>query len=94
MPEMDSIQRIGEQHLAELEAKYKRIKVVEYNGHTLIFRAPTRAEAKQHAAKLENPQSKTDADEQLAQATVIHVDGEEDQKAARQALKAFKASKA
>lgn len=70
--EADYARRLSDEHLANLERQYGRIKYVEYNGIPIVFRKPKRHECQQHALKLETPQEKVHADDQLAQLLVIH----------------------
>lgn len=71
MGESDHMSRITEEHLAELQKQHGRVKHVVYNGVDLVFRRPKRVECQQHAVKLDNPQEKAVADEQLAQLLVV-----------------------
>ena len=81
----DHLSKITDEYLADLERAHGRIKHVVYNGVDLVFRKPKRHECKDHAIKLENPQSKVDADEQLAQLLVVRC-GDAEGKEARQAF--------
>lgn len=67
----DHMGRIADEHLIELERAHGRIKHVVYNGVDLVFRKPKRTECHAHAAKLDNPQEKISADEQLAQLLIV-----------------------
>ena len=79
--EADHMQRISDDHLRELEAKYGKVRLVVYNGHELVFRKPKRVEIKQHRIKnqSEAPEERASADEFLAQVLIEHVDGVEGQ---------------
>jgi|SRR5215471_10222127 len=69
--------------LEELRAKYGKIGVVEYNGHQIVFRKPTRDQARDYRRKKESDAERTDALDQLAQATIVAFDGELDANRAR-----------
>lgn len=73
----DQTRRISEEQLAQLQAKYNRIRLVTYNGHELVMRAPDRMIIRHHSQMLENG-TKLDADEQLTQLMVVYCDGLED----------------
>ena len=63
---------ISEEQLADLQAKYSRIKHVVYNGTDLVFRAPSVAECDQHATQVENGGSeKVFADRLLSQILIV-----------------------
>jgi hypothetical protein len=62
---------LSEERLMALEAEHKKIKHVVYNGVDLVFRKPKRSECREHAAKLEDPAQKPDADDQLAQQIIV-----------------------
>lgn len=71
---------------AQLEvqrARYGKIGVVEFSGHQLVFRKPSRDNARDYRRKKDSEAEKTDAMDQLAQATIIAFDGEEDVNRAR-----------
>lgn len=89
--ETDHIQRIADSQLKELEEKYKRVKLVIYNGHELVFRKPLRTEIKQHRIKNggDSAEEKAAADEQLAQLTLVHLDGQEEPVQTRKAFLAL-----
>jgi hypothetical protein len=63
---------IADNVLDELRAKHRRIKVVEFNDLTVVFRAPTSAEYKMFRAKAHNPATVANAQEDLARVTVVH----------------------
>lgn len=74
---------IDEAKLDALRATHKRIKYVRYNGHDLVFRGPTRLEAKEYKRKAGDEQTKDDADEQLANALLVQFDDNTDMTKAR-----------
>lgn len=88
MADADHMQRIAEDHLESLRAKYGRIKHVVYNDVDLVFRKPSRPECKQHAAKLQSDDAtvKADADEQLAQILVVQVADKTEMRAVKEAF--------
>jgi len=72
-----------ERRLAALEAQHKKIAEVEWNGHRLVFRRPTREECRQYRVALEDPVSKADANEHILQQTIVAFDDETNATAAR-----------
>lgn len=75
------MERISDEHLAELERQHGRIKHVVYNGVDIVFRKPKKHECQLHAAALENPQQKPGADEELAKWLVVQVGAAKDREA-------------
>lgn len=69
--------------LEALRARYGKIGVVDYNGHQLVFRRPSRDQAREYRRKKENEAEKPDALDQLAQVIIVAFDGEEDVARAR-----------
>lgn len=63
---------LSDAELDALRATHGKIQAVRYNGNTLVFRKPTRAQVKAHAMALDNPQERPFADEQLARQTVVY----------------------
>ncbi len=77
MGEADHMQRITDEHLRELEKQHRKVAHVAYNGHDLVFRRPTRAEAAMYREQIDSQSSKAEraaADEHLAQVVVVQVD--------------------
>lgn len=70
MAEANVAPKLSEEQLNELQTKHKKIAVVEWNDHLLVFRRPTRDECHAYRVKLEHPDTKADANEQLCQATI------------------------
>lgn len=75
MSETDHLQRISEQQVSELAAKYGRVKHVTYQGVDIVFRKPSRAECRQYVMARDNPQEKASADEALANMICVHCNG-------------------
>lgn len=61
---------LPEEKIEELRAKHGRIKVIVFNGWTLVIRAPQRKEVQDHMLKANDPAQKPFADEQLLQLIV------------------------
>ena len=77
MGEADHMARITADHLAALEKQHRKVAHVQYNGHDLVFRRPTRAEAAYYREQIDSQSSKSEraaADEHLAQSVVVQVD--------------------
>lgn len=72
-----------EDRLEALQAKYGKIGVIEFNGHVLVFRKPSREHVREYRRKKDSEAEKMDAMDQLAQATIVALDGEEDVNRAR-----------
>jgi hypothetical protein len=77
------VAKLTEEQFAALETQHKKIAEVEWNGHTLVFRRPTREECRQYRVALEDPVSKADANEHLLQQTIVAFDDETNPTAAR-----------
>jgi hypothetical protein len=75
--------RLTEEQLEELRVRHTRIATIEWNGHELVFRKPSRDECRSYRVKLENVETKVDAAEQLCQQTIIAFDGDLNTVAAR-----------
>lgn len=60
-----------------------KVGVVDFDGHQLVFRRPTRDEVREYRRKKDSPSEKPDALDQLAQATIVAFDGEPDTVRAR-----------
>ncbi len=81
-----------ESRVAELTAKYGRVKHVVFNGTDLVFRKAKRAECQAHVQKgySEDASVKAAADDQLAQILIVYVGGAApDLKAAKEAFLAL-----
>ncbi len=74
---------MDETKLEALRVKYGKIGAVEFNGHTLVFRKPSREHVREYRRKKDNDAEKMDAMDQLAQATIVAFDDEEDVNRAR-----------
>lgn len=69
---------MDETKIEALRAKYGKVGVLAYSGHEIVFRRPSRTDAREYRRKLNEPLEKPDALEQLAQVMVVAFDGEED----------------
>lgn len=74
---------MNDEKIDGLRAKYGKIGVVEYNGHMLVFRKPTREHVREYRRKKDSESEKMDAMDQLAQVTIVAFDGEDDPNRAR-----------
>jgi hypothetical protein len=78
---------LTEEQIGELEARWKKIALVDWDGHQIVFARPTREQIRDYRRKQEvGAQEKADALEQLAQATIVAYDGVADQTKARVAF--------
>jgi hypothetical protein len=73
---------LNEEQLETLRARHVKIGVVEYSGHQIVFRRPSRDQVRDYRRK-QLTDEKVDALDQLAQATIVAFDGEEDVTRAR-----------
>jgi hypothetical protein len=80
---------LTEEQLEAARAKYGKIGVIEYGGHQLVFRRPTRENVRDYRRKMDSPSEKPDGLDQLAQVSMIAFDGEEDITRARVAFLGF-----
>lgn len=77
---------ITPEQIEQATTKHGRVKLVQYNGHEMLFRKPSRPECKDYARKMNDDATKNDADEQLALMLVVNFDGADDQLGARRGL--------
>lgn len=81
---MDEASRVlTEEQLEGLRQKYGKIGVVEYNGHQVVFRKPTRENCREYRRKIASTAEKGDGPEFLAQSSIAAFDGETDPNKAR-----------
>lgn len=73
----------------ELQRQYTKVGVVEWDGHRLAFRLPTRVEMREYRRKASSPQELPDRVDQLAQSTIVSFDGCGDILQARTLFNAF-----
>lgn len=75
---------MDEAKLEELRVRHGgKVGAVEFSGHTLIFRKPSRDLVREYRRKKDSDAEKMDALDQLAQATIVAFDAEEDPTRAR-----------
>jgi hypothetical protein len=74
---------MNDEKIEALRVKYGKVGAVDYNGHTLVFRKPTRENVRDYRRKKDDAIEKMDAMDQLAQATIVAFDDEEDPNRAR-----------
>jgi hypothetical protein len=74
---------LNDAQLDELKMKYGKIAAIDYNGHQIVFRRPTRDNCREYRRQRESQAEKHEALEHLAQVTLIAFDGEQDVNKAR-----------
>lgn len=79
----DAPQRLTEEQLAALQVTHKKIATIDWSAHVLVFRRPNRDECHGYRVKLEHPETKADANEQLLQQLIVAFDAEQDANKAR-----------
>lgn len=77
---------LDETKLDELQKQHSKIGVIEFSGHQIVFRKPTRFEAREYKRMMESEAEKPDAIDRLCQSTIIALDGETDPTRAREAF--------
>ena len=75
--------KLTDVELEQLTARYGKIGTRDWDGHQLVFRKATRAEVREYRRKQDSAVEKPDAMDQLAQATIVAFDGQQDPNAAR-----------
>lgn len=80
---MDEAKRLSEAQLEELQGKYGKIGCVEFSGHQIVFKKPTRDQCNNYRRMRESDAEKHMANELLAQAMIVAFDGETDANKAR-----------
>ena len=81
--------RLTEEQLEALRAANTKIAIVDWNGHQLVFRRPTRDECHAYRVAQESPHEKADANERLCQFTIVAFDTDANVTGARTAFLAF-----
>ena len=79
----EAAKKLTEAQLEELRVAHKKIGIVEWNDHVLVFRRPNRDECHAYRVKLEHPETKADANDQLCQATICAFDADTNVNSAR-----------
>jgi hypothetical protein len=74
---------LSEDQLEALRSQFTKIGVVDYNGHQIVFRRPTRDHCREYRRMRESPAEKHEATERLAQVALVAFDGETDVNRAR-----------
>jgi len=81
---------LEEQALVALDAKVEEARVkygkaggVRFNGHSIVFKKPTRDHVREYRRKLDTPSEKADAMDQIAQVTIVAFDDKDDPNVAR-----------
>ena len=81
--------KLNDEQLQALEVAHKKIAIVDWNGHQLVFRRPTRDECHAYRVAQESPHEKADANERLCQFTIVAFDTDANVTGARTAFLAF-----
>lgn len=74
---------LTEEQIEALRQKFGKVGVVDYNGHQIVFRKPTRDDCRDYRRMRESPSEKGDAIESLCQKSLCAFDGEQDVNRAR-----------
>lgn len=80
---------LDEQGIESLRLKHGAVGVVEYNGHQLLFRRPSREEAREWRRKEASAAEQPDAADYLSQLIMVAFDGDTDGLRARTAYGLF-----
>jgi hypothetical protein len=74
---------LTEAQIEALRVQCGRVGVVEYNGHQIVFRKPTRDHCREYRRMRESANERHEALEHLAQLTIVAYDGTTEPNAAR-----------
>ncbi len=74
---------LDEAALEALQKQYGKIGIVDFNGHRVVFKKPTRDQARNYRRMISEPAEKPDSMEFLAQATIVAFDDTAEPNAAR-----------
>ena len=74
---------LTEENLETLTLRHGKIGRVEFAGHEIVFRRPTRDDCREYRRMQASPAEKHDAIERLAQVTLVAFDGDLDVNRAR-----------
>jgi len=74
---------LNEENLDALRLKHGKIGIVDYDGHQVVFRRPTREDCREYRRMRESESERHEAMERLAQVTLCAFDGEQDVNKAR-----------
>jgi hypothetical protein len=80
---------LNEEQIEAFVTRYGKVGIVDWSGHQLVFRRPTRQDIREYRRKSDSIAEKEDALDQLAQVTMVAFDGEQEPAAARAAFLAF-----
>ncbi len=80
---------LDEAGIKALEKTHKKVGVIDWDGHQLVFRRPSRVDTREYNRKQDSPAEKPDALDQLAQVTLVAFDGETDPIRARTLFNVF-----
>lgn len=74
---------LDEAKLDELQRQYGKIGTVEFSGHVVVFRKPSRTDVREYRRMQGSDAERPDAMDRLAQATIVAFDDVTDPNAAR-----------
>jgi hypothetical protein len=74
---------LTDEQIEALRQKFGKVGVVEWNGHQIVFRKPTRDDCRDYRRMRESPTEKGDSIESLCQKSLCAFDGELDVNRAR-----------
>jgi hypothetical protein len=80
---------LSDQEIEAIRSRVGKVAIVEYNGHQIVFRRPTRDEMHGHRARQDDPREKPGSLDLLAQVLLAAFDGETDTAKARPAFSGF-----
>jgi len=75
--------KLSDEQLQALEVAHAKIAVIEWNGHTIVLRRPTRDECHAYRVALESAETKADANDQLCQRVIVAFDADASANSAR-----------
>jgi hypothetical protein len=70
---------LDEQQIEALRTQHGgKVAVIDWGSHQLVFKRPSRDSIRDYRRKIDSPAEKPDATDQLAQVTIVAIDGETD----------------
>lgn len=80
---------LTDEQIDALGTKFGKVGTVDFEGHQIVFRRPSRDQIKDYRRKEDSASEKQDRVDQLAQQTIIAFDGNEEPTACRVAFLSF-----
>jgi hypothetical protein len=74
---------LSEEQIEAFASRHGQVGIIDWSGHRLVFRRPTRADVRDYRRKGDNPQEKLDRIDQLLQVTIVAFDDEQESNAVR-----------